>query len=152
MKLDDLKDGMILVLTRDVANPSPDRRYRRMLSARPVWAVGLRFLVRRWPDAHNHRPGHIELQAYSGTVGPGSEGWEDILAALEEAPRNFANLMMKLTGASSSVDVSQGVLQSLVEMGRITLDDIELARAHAVERNEREWQAEHAAEAEATAK
>jgi hypothetical protein len=118
MKIEDLKDGQVYVLTRDVSNPEPDRRKTRAWTMDPIWRSGLRVVCTIWE--------RIELRAagYYDDLGRWHAGFPAFVDALAPAPRDFANVMFGLNRSPSN-DVGRAVLEELVRQGKITLDDIE---------------------------
>lgn len=122
MKIEELKDGAVYILTRDVQNPEPDRRQTRHWTAFPVWQKGLRIVC------SIQRTGLVELNAAGryDHLGKWAEGFPALVDALEPAPRDFRNVMFGLN-RSPSTDVAQATLEELVRQGKITLDDIEAA-------------------------
>lgn len=134
MKPADLKDGTVYRLTRDVANPEPDRRQTRHWTSTPTWKAGLRVVCSTWS--------HLELRAagHYDDMGRRHEGFEAFVDALEPAPRNFDNVLFGLNRGPST-DVSRAVLAELVRQGKITLDDIEAAHTAYHNRPEEEDEA-----------
>jgi hypothetical protein len=120
MKPEELKDGTVYHLTRDVVNPAPDRRQTRHWTSAPVWKAGLRVVCTVWERTELRAAGHYD------DLGRFCAGFVALVDALEPAPRNFANVMFGLN-RSPATDNGQAVLAELVRQGKITLDNIEAA-------------------------
>lgn len=120
MKSEDLKDGAVYRLARDVVNPEPDRRQTRHWTSAPVWKAGLRVVCSIFDRLELRAAGHYD------DMGRWHAGFPALVEALELAPRNFVNVMLGIN-RSPSTDNGQSVLAELVRQGKITLDDIEAA-------------------------
>ena len=126
MKPAELKDGAVYRLTRDVRNPAPDRRYTRHWTAAPVWQKGLRVVASIRPEPRNIA--RVTAKGFYDNLGPGSDGWAELVEALEPAPRTFESIMFGIN-QSPSMDYAYSLLNELVRQGKLTLDDIETAYA-----------------------
>lgn len=132
MRDEDLKDGTVYRLTRDVPNPKVDKRganlrrtaigqheWRR---AMPVWPKGMRFIYR-----HHERSGTIEnfdgryqteIYQYSlGTDDP-EPRWRPLVDAFEPAPETLRIALDRITGPLG-FDVRGDLLGVLFDQGKV---------------------------------
>lgn len=122
MKLEDMKHGMVVVLTRDVTNPEPDRRVAdRNWAAQPVWPKGKRLLV-RWQGRQ-----FAELSSRYYRAQGCDAGFSDLVAACEPAPRTLSNLLWSACDGGSLISQADAALEVLVQQEKLTLDDVEAA-------------------------
>ncbi len=122
MTLKELKDGSVYRLTRDVANPEPDRRMTRDWTRAPIWQAGILvcYSGRSYPQ--------LRARGFYDDLTPTHDGFAAFVAALEPAPRNFDNVMFGLHRGSRTM-TAYGALRELVRQGRVTLDEVETAFA-----------------------
>jgi hypothetical protein len=115
----------VLVLTRDVANPKPDRRKVRSFEALPTWPKGSTILYK---GKAGHVP-HVEAKGWYGIINGYDAGFDDLIEACEPAPRSLANILWAAHEGLACTS-AHDVLESLIEMHRITLDDVCAAIGH----------------------
>lgn len=116
MKLEDLKPGMVVELTRDVTNPKPDRRSTRQFASDVVWKQGERLLVRNLD--------YLGLETGRGSVSHIHLGFEQLVDAAEPVDPDFHSVMLAINGTSRYMDYSYSILEVLVRAGKISLQDI----------------------------
>lgn len=123
MKKEQLKDGMVLVVTRDVKNPQPDRRKVRDLGAQVTWEKGDRLFVDSF-DYVTLNSGEVYGRVYER-----HPGFEALLDACEEAPRTLDNILFSASKGGRLMGYPGAILRELVELGKVSLDDVEGALA-----------------------
>lgn len=107
------------VLTQDVTNPKPDRRYKNYLLGREVVKAGLRVQVTQHPiDETRYRK---ELRAFGGETIPNEAQMCPLAEAI--AP-HLAPAEPHLGQLINSNHPANGILAVLLEQGKITLDDV----------------------------
>ncbi len=124
-----LRPGMIVRLSRDVPNPTPDRRRKLDPMEAPVWKKGMRFYL----QSHRQDPeitGAECLNWRDGSIHRSHDGWEAFVAALEPEPPSVRGILEagycgRLHSASASWFVD--VIERFVERGRVSLDDVAVA-------------------------
>lgn len=119
MKTENLTDRFVMTLTRDITNPKPDRRMVRNFAALPVWKAGTRLMYR-------NINGHISIDNSKmyGSVSPRDPGFDALLEACEPAPRTLENILYR-AGESRYVTGPGDILETMLAVGKLTLDDIE---------------------------
>jgi hypothetical protein len=143
----DLKHRAVYRLTRDVKNPTPDRRRVRDFWALTEWKAGM--LVRAFEDKHtNPRRPHWRLSTrkFYGDVCDTAEGgsFEALVAALE--PERSLEATLYAARESTAIVFPEEILQLLIDEGPLTLEMIDAAVVVLIERND----ADNAAASEAT--
>src|SRR3954464_4319899 len=98
MKADELTDRGVYILTRDVTNPSPDRRMRDVFPAMPIWPAGLMVRV-RGSQTMPHLGKRIRAAGKWGDVAPYDAGFDALVDALALAPRTFETVMLSFHGS-----------------------------------------------------
>lgn len=119
MKLDQLKDRDILIVTRDVTNPKPDRRMTRQFDAAPVWKAGWRLIFRKY----EHHPACLDHDKLYGSVYAHDKGFADLIDACEPAPHNLDNVLFKAEQSRHIVQL-QDIIVTLMAQGKVDLDDV----------------------------
>jgi len=117
-------------LACDVVNPKPDRRSRRW-EASSVWRAGSLFVVRAWtesiPDEIERTFTRYEI-LHVGTSGRIYQheraAWNAIVPNLVAVPHTVVTLYTKYDASHWHPHI---VADVLVQMGRVSLDDIEAA-------------------------
>lgn len=128
MKVADLKDGGVYVLTRDVTNPGPDRRSTRNWTCYPVWKSGGTYVAtrRRYKDDPGFERIELQLWCNHDYMTSNTDGFAALVAALEPAPRTFRTVMFSIN-RTPNTDSAHVILQTLVLQGKVTLDDLDAA-------------------------
>jgi hypothetical protein len=125
VKLADCNDGNVIILTRDVPNPKPDRRKVRSFDALVTWTKGTHLLFK----GRRGQVPHVEVAGLYGIISSNDEGFAALVEASEPAPRTLENILWT-AHESQACTSPRDIIESLIEMHRITLDDISAAIGH----------------------
>ena len=164
----------IFVLSKDITNPTPDRRYRDKWLAAVTWEKDWRFSIRRIEYREkDYAESGIEVKVYelkwlgsrySGTVEFVERGAGEIRCGYwREDPKAQAAMMELVGGLTLSTDkhdeflwqflkdgnsvrdYGDDVLWQLYKAGKITNEDIAAAMKSHEEQVERYWEVDQAA-------
>ncbi|MFZ2152086.1 MAG: hypothetical protein WAV09_03200 [Minisyncoccia bacterium] len=125
MKASELQNSRRYRLTRDVTNPSLDRRERYDVARLP-WTAGDVFRASVRGDSRRELKalfiGGTPRQAHH-QVNEHHDGFEALVSALELLPESPSDVCARYF----MEDMQHAVLRRLFEIGKITLDDIDAA-------------------------
>ena len=121
------REREVYELTETIENPKPDKRMVRNLSAATEFPSGLYLVIKTYHEFEGEelpKPSiRIEKRGWSGSVSSGMEAdkAELLMSKLKPADESFETLAIEL---GDFRDLAEPVMGKLVEMGRLSLDDI----------------------------
>ncbi len=127
MNPSDLKLDTVIRLTKEIENPSPDRRIKDDWTKAPTFKPGRYIVQGEWIS---EKTGTIPVITLEGDrfrnlhrIGPRSPTWEAFVAASEPAEESLCSVL-EIGGADNLV---WELLDLWVRHGKLTLADVKLA-------------------------
>ena len=136
MKPEDLKNGRRYRLTKNVENPSLDKR-ERYDCAKLAWLEEAVFRCERWdqkPEPEEASLPEVAQMRPMRYVGKEHDGFAALVEALEELPERSHDVIERV--CAGWAHAADEVLEKLVTTGRISLADVEAAAECVREENE----------------
>jgi hypothetical protein len=126
-KLGFTKPAGLYMLSREVFNPKPDRRYKNQFDAAPVWREGLLIRVRHYDHEQYQLPSlTCDSPGMMGSISCGDDNrnvWEPLVAALRNDPKHLGSAINHLS-SNGCVSDADAILAYLMEKGKVSYEDV----------------------------